>query len=332
MNSHPRICVPYEAHIYNVFWPWRHHYEPLNDTANLHRLVRDVLAMRVFRDWSNPPSVEAVLQRIRRQDFHGVYEAVLRAWADGQGKPRWGEKTPHNTLFWRAIHEGFPEAKFIHIVRDGRDCALSTIDARFGPKLVYPAALRWHRYLNELNRMTEALGPERVFTLKYEDLLTDPDYCLRSLCEFLGEAYDPAMLEYHRGPDVYMTDRRNRDNLRQPVLSSNKAKWRKRMNSRMLRQFEAVAADNLKNYGYPLSQDHPVVSAWEHVICLYLLHPPLRLLAMARNPKGWVDGLVRLKIRGGILVRDLVRVFYRHNSVEETAHSASSSVHHRAHQ
>jgi len=297
LNCHRRICVPYEAHIYNVFWPFRDRYEPLTDPARRRHLVEDVLAMRVFRDWSDPPSVSRVMDRVDRPDFHGVFSAVLGAWADGQGKPRWGEKTPQNGPFWRAILEGFPEAQFVHMVRDGRDCAMSWISARFGPKLVYPAAESWARYVDEMRELERTAGPGRFHQLKYEDLIGDPEGELRNLCAYLGEKFDPAMLAYHSQTDNYMTDLRNRANLKQPVMASNAGKWRTKMSDVDQRIFEAVAGDQLARHGYPVSNPDASVSRWECFRYRYLQHPPLRALAMLQNHKGWVDGLVRARIQ-----------------------------------
>lgn len=297
LNCHPRICVPYEAHVYNIFWDYRDRYEPLTEPDRQRHLVQDVLSMRVFRDWSKPPDIEAVMQRIERPCFHGVFEAMMHAWADGQQKPRWGEKTPHNGPYWRAISQGFPNAQFIHLVRDGRDCALSMIKARFGPKLVYPAAVRWARYLDQMQQMRETLGPSRVYEVHYEDLIENPEQTLQALCDFLGEQYDPAMLDYHARGDNYMTDRRNRKNLKKPIMKDNKQKWRTEMSPRNQRFFEAVAGPQLQRHGYPRSHPNAHIHTWERWLHSYLLHPPLRALSMMRNTKGWVDGLIRIRIK-----------------------------------
>lgn len=297
LNSHPRMCVPYEAHAYNIFWDIRHRYEPLTDPRRQRRLVNDVLSMRVYQDWSRPPNVESVVRQIRRPNFHGVFEALLRAWANGQGKPRWGEKTPQHGPYWRAIHQGFPNAKFIHLVRDGRDCALSVIDARFGPKLTLPAAIQWARYIDTMQTMCDDLGSEHAYEMYYEDLVNQPEQALRGLCAFLGEAYHPQMLQYHTMPDNYKTDLRNRENLRKPVISGNTGKWRTRMSVKNQRLFEAVAGEQLEHHRYPRLHPDARVSSWQRFSHLHLLHPPLRALSMARNTKGWMDSLVMLLIR-----------------------------------
>lgn len=297
LNCHPRICVPYEAHIYNVFWDFKDRYEPLTDPLRMRRLIQDFLSMRVFRDWSDPPSTQDVIQHVQRPDFHGAFEALMCAWADGQNKPRWGEKTPHHGLYWRALLEGFPDARFIHLVRDGRDCALSWAKARFGPKMAYPAAIRWSRYVDEIEKFKQAADPKQFLEIRYEDLIGDPEMMLRQVCDFIDESFDPAMLNHHQQKDNYMTDKRNQVNLKRPVMRSNAGKWQTQMSPKAQTVFEAVAGTQLKRYGYPLLHTGATVSAWDRFRYRYLMHPPLRMISMLRNTKGLVDGLVVLRIK-----------------------------------
>lgn len=303
LNNHPRLCVPYESHIYNVFWKHRERYEPLIDRDRQRELVNDILTMHVFRDWHQPPAVDSVVERVSRGNFHGVFEAVLQAWADGQDKPRWGEKTPANSEYWRVIHKGFPDARFVHVVRDGRDCALSMIRARFGPKLVYTAAARWAHYVGLMQQMKQELGGAKVHEIRYADLVTDPEQTLRSLCHFLGEPHDPAMLSYHQNPGQYKTDATNRVNLTRPPISSNVGKWRTQMAPAEQCVFEALAADKLKDYGYPTLRPDARITPAQRLYYQYILHPPKRILAMLRNTKGWADSLIRLKVLTRLMLK-----------------------------
>jgi hypothetical protein len=131
LNSHDRLAVPYESHLFNTFYPWLIYYGDLKNKKNQVRMVDDILSTDVLHDFSPRLESRQVIDSIERNDFGGVVEAVLSCWARTQQKPRWGEKTPKHINFWRQILRYFPDAKFIHIVRDGRDTALSWIRARF---------------------------------------------------------------------------------------------------------------------------------------------------------------------------------------------------------
>src|SRR3546814_17926109 len=67
---------------------------------------------------------DAILARPIR-DYRDFVDAIFRCYADAQGKPRWGDKTPFYTPDIDLIRRVFPDAKIDHLVRDGRDVVLS---------------------------------------------------------------------------------------------------------------------------------------------------------------------------------------------------------------
>ena len=223
-------------------------------------------------------------------------EGLLGSWTLRRGKTRWGEKTPHHTLCWQTILEGFPELKVVHLVRDGRDVALSFRAAPFGPKHVYPAAHHWVRYVSAAEAAGAALGADSFLVVRYEDLVSDPERELRRICTLLGEEYDPAMLGYHNRNVPYPTDDRNAANLKRPVLADGSGRWRTELTLREQRIFEAIAGDHLERYGYPVLQSRPKLTSWERMSCRYLEHPPRRLLAMLTNRKGYGFALESLRL------------------------------------
>jgi hypothetical protein len=302
LDSHPAIAVPYESHLYNRIYPLvEGRNAVLGPGPVRERLVREILRTSDLRHWRPRPSLEATLASIRRPGFHGIVEALLESWTVSRGKSRWGEKTPHHTLCWRPILEGFPDLKVVHLVRDGRDVALSFRAAPFGPKHVYQAAHHWVRYLTNAEAAGAVLGEGAFLPVRFEDLLDDPERELRRICAFLAEDYDPAMLNYY-GQDVpYPTDARNSALLRRPVLGDNYGKWRTRLTLREQRIFEAIAGDQLARYGYPRVTSRARLPRWEAISCRYIEHPPRRLLAMLTNRKGYgfaLEGLrLALKLR-----------------------------------
>jgi hypothetical protein len=297
LDSHPAIAVPYESHLYNRIYPLIHRRDPvLGPGATRERLVREILRSSDLRQWKPRPSLEATLASIRRPGFDGVVEALLGSWTLSRGKSRWGEKTPHHTLCWRTILDGFPDMKVVHLVRDGRDVALSFRAAPFGPKHVYQAAHHWARHLTSAEAAGAALGKTAFLLVRYEDLLEDPERELRRICAFLPERYDPAMLNYYGHDVAYPTDARNSERLRRPVLGDNHGQWRTRLTPRELRIFEAIAGDHLERYGYPVVTDRPRLAGWEALSCRYVEHPPRRLLAMLTNRKGYGFALESLRL------------------------------------
>jgi Sulfotransferase family len=296
LGSHPNIAIPYESHFYDGLYPLVRRYGALDDRRT-RALIAEILRSRFVQQWAPLPTVPETLAAITRPGFDGVVEALMRVWTRQQGKSRWGEKTPQHTLCWRTIVAGFSDLQVIHLVRDGRDVALSYRAAFFGPKHIYPLAQRWALYLAEAEATQAALGKSGFLLVRYEDLLAEPERELRRICGFLGEEFDPAMLHFHERSLTRISDQRNQANLLQPVLSDNVEKWRGKMTAREIRIFESVAGAELERYGYARALSNPRLSRWEALSCRYLEHPPRRVLAMLRNRQGFQLARERLRLR-----------------------------------
>jgi hypothetical protein len=303
LGAHHNLAIPDESHLYNRIYPLVARYGDLSQAAVRTRLVDQILRTEHIKAWTPPPSAVETLTGLERHDFHGIVDGLLRTWAAKLGKARWGEKTPQHTLCWRTILAGFPQAQVIHLVRDGRDVALSYKKAFFGPKHVYPLAGRWELYLASAEAARLFLGESGYLQLRYEDLLANPEQELRRVCEFLGEAFDPDMLAYYKTPKTFPSEKRNARNLAQPVMSTNIEKWRTEMTLRELRVFEALAGDTLGRYGYARALEDPRIPSWESLSCRYLEHPPLRISAMLRNGQARRLVLQGLRLRLCLLPR-----------------------------
>jgi hypothetical protein len=297
LGSHPAIAVPDEIKLFETFLPLLPLYGDLREPKRLRRLVQDMLGWRWVRRLPDPPDVDAVLARVGRHDLAGVVEAFLAAWAAGQGKDRWGEKTPSNLYFWPTIARGFPTSVVVHILRDGRDVALSQIQAPFGPKTVAGAAERWARFVGETRAIGREVGPERYVEIRYEDLLARPEATIGQVLAALGEPFDPAVLQFHRNARPVGTDPVNDRNIHRPLQAANSRKWSAKLSARQLEAFEAIAGPLLEACGYPRCTAAAPMAPAKRAARRWLEHPPLKLLAMLRNRSGIAEELERQRLR-----------------------------------
>jgi len=113
------------------------------------------------------------------------------------GKPRWGEKTPYNLFFVKEIREDFPNAQFVFITRDGRDASADYLQSGFGPTNTFSAGEIWALCQNAVEPWRQSLGSGDWLDVRYETLVREPERTLKQVCEFLGESYSPAMLDFH---------------------------------------------------------------------------------------------------------------------------------------
>ena len=302
LNSHPRIAVPFESHIYSTFLPWLKHYGDLSRPGHMERLLDDILSTEMLRHWSPQPDRAATLASLKGNTLHDLVEALFATWARAQGKDRWGEKTPSHVMYWRQLLEGFPQARFLHIVRDGRDVSLSWINARFGPKNIYYSAIRWKQYLTWVAELRAALPAHQFLDVHYDSLLAEPEGTLQRICAFLGESFDADMLDFHRDPAPYPTDAHNVQALERPIQRNNTEKWKGALSRDEIRVFEATAGSTLRQYGYEISTPDLAIHLSEH-LRYRTMHTPQRLLAMLRNRQGHREYLRWAAIYLGLRLR-----------------------------
>jgi hypothetical protein len=270
LDSHPELTIPPETH----FVPDLIHLlenEP-GESATPERIVETITADRHWVDFDLDP--EELSSRLGAagdpspgtalRTFYGLY-------AEKQGKPRWGDKTPIYVEDMVLIQDALPEARFIHLIRDGRDAALSRAKRSLkgdGP-ITRPAEL-WRSRILEARDQSRKL--DHYLELRYEDLVTDPEPALREVCEFLELPFDASMLEYHERAADRLQElahdlpseggKPTRPGSERVAAHSMATKpptrervglWRDEMDPDEIAAFEGVAGDLLAELGYEVS-------------------------------------------------------------------------------
>ncbi|MEV4726041.1 sulfotransferase family protein [Micromonospora humida] len=128
----------------------------------------------------------------RIADFFGGIQAD---YARSRGKTRWADKTPLYALSIDFLAEVFPDAQFVHVVRDGRDVVVSH-RKRFGYWSAVKCVVKWPRYIRVARAAGARLPADRYHELRYEETVTDPEKAMRGLFEFLGEPWEAGVLDY----------------------------------------------------------------------------------------------------------------------------------------
>lgn len=286
IGSHPEIGIPFESHLYPRLYPWRKVYGDLSMYESRERIVGDMVNMETIKNWEEIPEKREILNNFKGSDFHSAFRAIMEAWLSIVGKKRWGEKTPHNIFFWKDILEGFPDSRFIHIVRDGRDVAMSWKKVRFGPEHFYPIANLWNKYIEKVDELKCNIDSDRFHEVKYEEILIKPEKTIKKVCNFLGERFYYDMMLFYKNSEPYPTDSRNERNLSRPILRRNMNKWRSSIRSRNLRIFEAVAGETLERYGYDRGYQNASLSRWETWQIKFVECPVTRLFGLLKDVRG----------------------------------------------
>jgi hypothetical protein len=264
LDAHPRLAIPAETH----FIPGL--IERANAGASDNELAASITRARNWGDFGLEP--DELGERVAVLDRGGA-AAVIRCfyelYAERQGKPRWGDKTPIYVTRMREIGDELGEARFVHLIRDGRDVALSRRRRGMGSgKPIADTAERWKRRIERARAQARRLKG-RYLELRFEDLVDDPAPGLRRVCELVGLDYDPAMLDYHRragerlaemGGDLEAREgrlpRSGDERLSSHALATGPPRaerteaWRAEMSEADRREFEAVAGGLLAELGY----------------------------------------------------------------------------------
>jgi hypothetical protein len=253
LNAHPRVAIPPESRFIVELYRGR-------DEVDARAWLETLAQHHRFRTWNLPiERVSAQIGDRRTIPYATAVEAAYRAYALERNKPRWGDKTPRYVEHIELLARLFGHARFAHIVRDGRNVALSYADVPFGPKTVAGAAELWARRVRAGMAAGRALGPERYREIRYEDLVGSADRRaaeLASLCSFLGLAYEPAMLDYSElaRDEVLERARRFNPNVTSKPISVTRS-WETEMPADQVEVFEVVAGDVLADLGY--ARRHP---------------------------------------------------------------------------
>jgi len=248
LRSHPRLTIPWESHFIPNFY--RVFGDPASD-AEAWRLASRILRLPRIAQWGITPDPKDIAGC---RSFAELVRRLFEFWAKSRGKPRWGDKTPHYVREIPLLMRLFPDAQVIHVIRDGRDTALSWLRTRFEPQNLYMAARLWKEMVATGRRDGAVLPADAYLEVRYETLLAQSETTLRSVCEFLGEPYDPAVLVCSRFSPAAMRrfPARTAAERSDEIVPDNAGTWQHSMTPRQQALVESVAGDLLSELGYPV--------------------------------------------------------------------------------
>ena len=204
LGRHPRLALTRKTYLWTRFY---NRYGDLAQPENLERCLQSILKQGTVQ------ALQPDAERIRREfkkgpaTYERLFELIHRHNAERLGKPRWGDQLGLVERFAETIFAAYPDAKMIHMVRDPRDRYAAALGdkvrgnatRRPGWKAGWSVA-RW-QYSARLAEHNRQRFPERYLVLRYEALVQDPATTLATVCRFLGESFDPCILEPENEPE-----------------------------------------------------------------------------------------------------------------------------------
>jgi len=256
LHSHPRLAVPPETRFVLPAYYRRRVFGDLRVAARRRSLAEWIANDRStkFRELKID-KVDFVRQAMQGPGTLGsVIGTALRMYADRFDKPRWGDKRPSYIKHTDILLRLFPDAQFIHLIRDGRDCVASLKEMPWYTADSFHAVANWAEAMDAGARLRRALPEDTYYELRYEDLTDDPETELKKLCVFLDEDFSPAMVSPREAASVAVPAHKVwHSNTHGDVTRSRVGSWAKRLDPWEIALCEHIFGDRLEANGYELS-------------------------------------------------------------------------------
>lgn len=253
LEEHPRIAIPEESHWIVDLADCRDRWSPQRQE----QVLTEILTNPKYRRWWMSEHELRAAVRGRASSYSALVAVVFGVYAERQGKPRWGDKTPWYATHIDLLDELFPDAVFVHVIRDGRDVAASL--AEVGDRDPIEAAQYWRDIVSRARDAGMRLGAARYCQIRLEDLVAEPETTLRRLCAAVGETYTARMLDYPRraiGTFKYLEPkyRRTHRHLDKPPTPGLRD-WRAGLSRSECDEVEAICGPLLEELGYSVSSE-----------------------------------------------------------------------------
>ena len=263
LDAHPELAIPPETWFLPAL-------AALDDTdrASPSDALRILTGSETWADFHiAPDEIAAHLQALDPFSPAAAARCFYRVYAARFQKARWGDKTPGYLTRMDVVDRLLPEACFIHVIRDGRDVAVSLRPMWFATsRSIGALAAQWREEIGEGRRLGARVG--RYVELRYEDLVRDPERTVRELCGHLDLPPDDLMLRFYErasarldeheartgrwGRVVLTKEQRRQQQIMttRPPEPSRIGRWRAELKREEQSEFEGVAGDLLAELGY----------------------------------------------------------------------------------
>ncbi len=274
LDAHPDLAIPPETYfVTQAYKRWRKSKRPRRGENSVETYIEVVTTHKRWPDFHlDADQFSARVRGREPQELGDAVRVFYEMYAEKIGKPRWGDKTPFYVRKMDVIQEVLPEARFIHLVRDGRAVGLSIKDLWFGPDSFPDAAQFWVDRIDEARE--KAKGLDHYIEVRYEDLVRDPEPELRRIAEFAELPWNDRMVRYYEYVDerialetppeevaqdgrVVSTEERKKimENVSRPPDPARIDRWRNDIPPEELAEFERIAGDRLRELGYPVGSE-----------------------------------------------------------------------------
>jgi hypothetical protein len=299
ISAHPHITMTTQSRFIPIFFKERTGLTPegfvtpelIPKLLEYHRFPKIFSKVKVGRE-----ELERLINSDEPLSYSAFVTAVFDLYGKAKGKRLVGDKTPTYVRHIPTLHALWPQAKFVHIIRDGRDVSLSATNWSGAYKLarrystwtedpITTAAVWWERLVRLGREDGGSLAPKLYHEVRYEALVSEPAKECKRLCSFLNLPYDEGMLRFHEGRERVEPGRSAKSAWLR--VTPGLRDWRTQMCTGDVERFEAAAGDLLEELGYPRAVPDPPGEMMENASRIRNSLRQHVLARYGRLPKGW---------------------------------------------
>jgi hypothetical protein len=259
LHCHPEIAIPRETRFVLEAWRRRRRFGDLSREANRRRLACWIFKREKSQADRLELDPDEAIERLLASPptLGSMLATCFVMFAERQGKPRWGDKRPAYAARMAAIWDLFPNAQFIHVVRDPRACVVSLRKLGWYDGQIAPAVELWERSINSANSWRPRLAADQLLEVRYEDLVPNPRETLTRVATFAGLAADEdamrQMLSYHELEET--RSQRYHANLSRPLDPARISGWTADLEKPEIAFVEEAAGPFMRQWGYDAVAD-----------------------------------------------------------------------------
>lgn len=272
MDAHPEICGPSPLHILRVMGTAYFRYGDLSVSSNWEKVLDDVALMLKsnFAQWRSIISRKGLERMAEPGDLPGLMRGIFAAEATAHGKRAIFIKELWTYQYISFLDWCFPNAKYVYLVRDPRDVALSWRNNPIHSGGVVAASRQWqidqHVSLNWFKPLEDQ---GRAVLVRYEELVSQSEHTLTRICELLGVEYSPKMLSFHENKLTQKNAESNKlwQNLAKEIIPDNFNKFKEEMTRREIAICEKFCQSLMEYFGYKVFTDQKILDGvkGEHI-------------------------------------------------------------------
>ena len=270
IDSHPEIAIPPETGFFCAGIHLKGTQDEMREQF-LQLIISYPPEATAWNDFHIPvDEFRRCLEEIQPFSIQEGFRLFYKIYASRFSKSRWGDKTPMYCRSLLKIQKLLPEAHFIHLIRDGRDVAVSLRKQWFSPGYDIATQAKYWRE-NILQAHAQGSQCPHYLEIFYEELIRNPENVLRQICDFINLDFHYSMLHYYDSAPQRLKEHLERHQANGDLLVSQEVRytqqinttrpldiskigvWKTKLQPEEILKYEKIAGDVLRSFGYSLA-------------------------------------------------------------------------------